>query len=789
MKKISLSLFTLLIFFHAFTQSSLNFELLAKVPHNELSNDVWGYVDAMGTEYAIVGTRSSTKIYSLESPDKPILRKSIPGVSSIWRDFKSFGTFIYATSDQGADGLTIIDMSQAPDSFAVTRWKNEIEINGVNTVLRTCHNLYIDSSGIAYLAGCNPGNGGIIMLDIKSNPTDPKVIGIENEKYAHDVIVKDSFMYASEIYEGNLGIYSINNPTNPKLISRTTTSGLFTHNAWPSDDGKYIFTTDERGNAFLDSYDISDPKNPKFLDKYQPVANQNVIPHNTHYHNGYLVTSWYTEGVVVVDASRPDNLVKVAQYDTNPQDVDGCWGVYPFLPSGVVIASDMDNGFFVLKPNYKRASFVEGTIKDSENTSPINGVQVLAFSNNSSSLLEQSNAEGKFKTGTADPGNIKLIFSHPAYFPDTISASLSTGQVQQLNVLLKPKRTHSLGITVKSSSGQVIQNARVLILAAEGNTELNLGALGVGSKNLLEGKVKIQTAAWGYIGKETLLEFNQAKTLNILLEPGYEDDFFVDLGWKSDGNGSSGFWTRAIPKATFLNGSLSNPAVDLPTDIGDFCFVTGNNDSSVGADDVDNGSVNLRSPVMLLKSYSDPTIAFSPWFVNGGGSTMPNDSMKVFLSDGKSTKLVRAFTDSQTNQSFWRDTVNIRISDYFQQFDSVQLIVTATDDPANGHIVEAAIDGFKVFEGSKTTSTSDLTAISDVIYPNPVSNYLNIRTDQIKSNFHRLELRDARGVLVYHSNRIVPGIDVSNFSSGLFFLTLYYENGYKSTEAFVKSQY
>jgi hypothetical protein len=47
-----------------------------------------------------------------------------------------------------------------------------------------------------------------------------------------------------------------------------------------------------------------------------------------------------------------------AFYDTYPQNdtifnptYEGCWGVYPFLPSGNIIASDRANGIFVLQPD------------------------------------------------------------------------------------------------------------------------------------------------------------------------------------------------------------------------------------------------------------------------------------------------------------------------------------------------------------------------------------------------------------------------------------------------------
>jgi hypothetical protein len=82
--------------------------------------------------------------------------------------------------------------------------------------------------------------------------------------------------------------------------------------------------------------------------------------HNPFIKDNYIYTSYYQEGVVVFDMTNPDSVKKVAQYDTCPENdtishgniysgYNGCWGVYPFLPSGTIIALDMNNGLFVLK--------------------------------------------------------------------------------------------------------------------------------------------------------------------------------------------------------------------------------------------------------------------------------------------------------------------------------------------------------------------------------------------------------------------------------------------------------
>jgi hypothetical protein len=82
----------------------------------------------------------------------------------------------------------------------------------------------------------------------------------------------------------------------------------------------------------------------------------NVVPHNTHVIGNYLVTSYYTDGVTIVDASDPYNLIEVAYFDTSPQyegdGYNGCWGAYPYLPSGLILATDRQNGLHVLSTPY-----------------------------------------------------------------------------------------------------------------------------------------------------------------------------------------------------------------------------------------------------------------------------------------------------------------------------------------------------------------------------------------------------------------------------------------------------
>jgi hypothetical protein len=84
----------------------------------------------------------------------------------------------------------------------------------------------------------------------------------------------------------------------------------------------------------------------------------NSIPHNQLIKGDLLYVSYYYDGLQVYDISDPTLPVRVAHYPTstepNLKQYRGAWGVYPFLPSGNIIVSDMQKGLFVFAP-------IEGT--------------------------------------------------------------------------------------------------------------------------------------------------------------------------------------------------------------------------------------------------------------------------------------------------------------------------------------------------------------------------------------------------------------------------------------------
>ncbi len=419
-----------------------NMSLEAQVRFDQELSDVWGYVDDMDREFAIVGLNRAVAIVNVSTPNVPDLISIIDGPRSIWRDIKTYGDHAFVITDSEGLGLHVLDLSDLPnplDSADHYFWAPHFE-EFDSTQLRVCHNLYIDEqTGIAYLAGCNVNNGGILMVDV-TNPDSLAYIGALDARYSHDVYVRNDTVYSSDISAGYLSIMDATDKANPVLLATQTTPFRFTHNAWLSDDGKTVFTTDERGNAPVAAYDISDLSDIKFLDEFRPSSSlgRGLIPHNVHVLNDFLVTSFYKEGVVITDAHKPDNLVEVGIYDTFNSDrvsgFGGSWGAYPFLPSGNVLASDIGNGLFILKPTYVRASYLEGLVTNAVSGLTLSGVSVKILSDDANSDL--SDASGIFKTGQATPGTFQVEFSKSGFESKIVEVDIATGEVTNIEVAL-----------------------------------------------------------------------------------------------------------------------------------------------------------------------------------------------------------------------------------------------------------------------------------------------------------------------------------------------------------------
>jgi len=340
MNKITVNIFwTLIISFFVQGQNSNNMGLMSSLYYPQGLNDVWGYSDG-DHEYALVGTQTGLSVVDVTNPYNPTELFFINGTQSIWRDIKTWQNYAYVSVEE-SDGLLIVDLSDLTGSTYIY----------IDTFFTEIHNLFIDENGFLYAFGGTPSSG-VIILDLNGDPMNPTLAGAYNDYYLHDGMVRGDTLWGAAMYEGLFTVIDVSDKANIQTLSSYPTPCSFTHNVWVSDDNNYVFTTDEQSACFVAAYDVTDIYNITQTDLIQDWSlTGDVVPHNTHVLGDYLITSYYTSGVNIIDASNPFDLVEVGYYDTSPLSgsvMDGCWGTYPYLPSGIILATDQQEGLFVL---------------------------------------------------------------------------------------------------------------------------------------------------------------------------------------------------------------------------------------------------------------------------------------------------------------------------------------------------------------------------------------------------------------------------------------------------------
>jgi choice-of-anchor B domain-containing protein len=411
---------------------------------NQTLANVSGYA-ANGKEYALLGASQGMIISDVTNPDAPVQIIQIPGPNNLWKEIKTYKNFAYIVSE-GGQGLQIVDLSNLP-STNLNYWNYRGD-GAIANQLNKVHALHIDlKKGFLYLFGGNLFSGSPVVLNLEPNPYQPTYAGKFTQLgYVHDGYVDNDTMFSGHIYQGLFAAVNMTDKANPTLLATQTTPNAFTHNTWLTDDRKTLLTTDEVNNSFLASYDVSDLQNIKLLDKIQSNPGSNSIVHNTHILGNFAITSWYKDGFTITDITRPANLVQTGNYDTwatTGGGFDGCWGVYPYLPSGNIIATNINvqgssnTEWFMVTPTYVRACHLEGTVRSATTLLPLNGVKVEVIGL-SPSLFENTNLIGEYKMGTIKSGHYTLKMSKAGYQSVENEVYLESGSLIVIDELLYP---------------------------------------------------------------------------------------------------------------------------------------------------------------------------------------------------------------------------------------------------------------------------------------------------------------------------------------------------------------
>lgn len=335
--------------------------LVGSNAYDNTYNEVWG-LSVNGFEYGIIGSTAGTHFIDITDPKQPTQAFFIPGAAMgpaiIHRDYHDYAGYLYAVCDEGNSTLQIIDISHLPDSVSV--------VYDSNVRFARSHNIFIDTaSALLYTLATAGGDGGFSAMRVYdlANPVEPAFIGAYNTfgsisaGHVHDAFVRNDTAFLNCGYDG-FAMVDFSDPYQPVPIGTLTNypGKGYNHSGWISEDGAYYFMADETHGSPLKVLDISDPENITVASLFAAIPNDlSSIPHNLLVRGNYLYVSYYYDGLRVFDISEPANPpVQVLYYPTssepNFKSYKGAWGAFPYLPSGNILISDMQEGLFIFSP-------------------------------------------------------------------------------------------------------------------------------------------------------------------------------------------------------------------------------------------------------------------------------------------------------------------------------------------------------------------------------------------------------------------------------------------------------
>jgi choice-of-anchor B domain-containing protein len=326
----------------------------------------WGWYQASkNKEYAISCGSNGTYFIDVTVATSPSVSAFVPGKTGCtWREAKNYQNYCYIVSDDPVPNkFQIVDMQYLPDSVHVIH-------SGISYFERA-HTIWIDGQHMyigAALFNSTTNDSDPMPVYSLATPTAPVKLrelnqDIPNIAYVHDMYARNDTIYASA---GNQGLHifkfeiTATDTTYQELGSYTGyPQAGYNHSSSLTKNGKYLAFCDEvPGGLPIHFVDVQNLSNIQPVNIFHPQPN--TTAHNPYIlDNNFAIVSCYQDGLWVYDISNPNSISIAGYFDTYPQGganinnygggpYAGNWGAYPYLPSGIVIANDMQNGVFIL---------------------------------------------------------------------------------------------------------------------------------------------------------------------------------------------------------------------------------------------------------------------------------------------------------------------------------------------------------------------------------------------------------------------------------------------------------
>ena len=360
--------FISILCYNSYAQSGENFDLLyhwsedslvGSSMYNNTYNEIWGVV-VNEREFAIIGSTAGTHIFDVTDPvnssEIHFIRGEDFGPAIIHRDYHDRNGYLYAVSDEGSSSLQIIDIQQLPDTAIV--------VYDSNALIKSSHNIFIDEK-LNTLYACNVktagsgwGSTSLVLFDINDpvNPVHLLDYQVPGGGTVHDMWVRNDTAFLNNGPKG-LFVVDFSDLEAPQLIGSLTEypDKGYNHSGWPTADMQTYIMADEDWGYDMKVLDISNLADISVTTTFNPEVHPNSIAHNQIVKGDFVYVSSYHDGLQVYNISNPANPTKTGSFSTyeledHGNTYHGAWGVYPLLPSGNILVSDMQYGLYVLAP-------------------------------------------------------------------------------------------------------------------------------------------------------------------------------------------------------------------------------------------------------------------------------------------------------------------------------------------------------------------------------------------------------------------------------------------------------
>jgi choice-of-anchor B domain-containing protein len=722
-----------------------NVVLLAHRDDYGTYSDVWGFVGNDGHEYIIQHTGTGSAWWDIDVPTNPVLVKFIPGPASGWRDAFVIGDHAYLGTE-GGGGIQIVDISDPTDPTLVNTYAATVD---------NSHTIFGDASrNLLFVMGgfADSANGGLQILDA-TDPVNLVEVGRWTARYVHDGSVEGNVFHANLISDGRFRMINITNPAAPVNFGAAWVGGAC-HTSWPLGDGVHVAMTEESPGGHLKILDVSVPSAITVTTSDNP-GGASTSAHNCHVQGNQLWVAWYTRGVRVYDVSNPAAISEIGFFDTFPQSggtYSGDWGVYPHLPSGVIAASDISNGLFLLEYD-ANAGKLDGTISSSGG-GLLSGATVEYVNYG---LEITTDATGAYRYSVHPGAGHQIRVSAFGHAPDSVTTSVAADGTTTTNFVLTQYPAGAISGRVTDANTLVPIELVELSLVGTQLTEVT-DSNGEYSfpivPTLPSSNYMLSVRRYGYVVPADIpvtIFANSTQTEDIQLVPASTHvDFSSSAGWSvsTDPSVTAGVWTFAEPFGTYSSGIPVQTEVDHTLNPENQCAVTGNlNSGNIGADDVDGGATRLLSPIYDLSGMAEPHAFYYRWYAVNAD----DDEWQVHVTGDGGANWVLLESTAQDEAS-WKG-IDVDLSGSLASYDAVQFRFTA-EDPDPGQIVEAALDDFTIYDagggGTGVAIRGPDAARLDLApnFPNPFSAQTIIDYSVPSKQMVQLSIFDVRGARV-----------------------------------------